>query len=269
MNFNGKLALKSNEIEPNFTKRQFVKDDMNIVLGKFCEQTNKSHSVFVKSHSELTKVFYKNEKEIENIFPFHAACYVQVKTNVKSRRMNIKACSVIYSIILALSRIFMDKQMRQLWKIQAKIFAISNDCLYFSMPKNSICPIQYSNAIGFFKSELKKNEIVLSFISLGPKTSCLAKKNQTEISYVIKARGFSLNTSLAKKIITEFDFQNALEAACAGKRIAITIPQLRLRHKIPELTSKEMMYLCLFSNDINFVRILCDNFTTKPFGYVK
>ena len=268
MNFSPSLKLTPPEIEPNHTQRQFVKDSLNIVLGKLSEQSNRTKSLLVRSQSQLCQAFNQHKNNVENVFAFETACYLQIRTGKKSSRMNIKASSIIYAMILAHSRIFMDKKMRTLWSLNARIFSIANDCLYFAMPLGSTFPFKYSPSLGYFKDELK-GKTVLFFASLGPKSSCLTTVNKySQIEHLIKARGFSLDTEIARNIFDQFSFQKAISNIFKGITDEISIPQLRMKHSLPKLTSKEVMYFCVFSNDIDFVRIPTVNYETCPFGHV-
>ena len=268
MNFSPSLQLLPEEIQPDHNQRQFVKDNLNIVLGKLSEQSNRTNSILVRSQSQLCQAFNQNKNNIENVFAFETACYLQIRAGKKSSRMNLKASSIIYAMILAHSRIFMDKKMRTLWTLNARIFSIANDCLYFTMPLGAEFPFKCSPSLGYFKDELRGRTVLL-FASLGPKSSCLTTVTKSGyIDHLIKARGFSLDTEIARNIFSQFSFQKAINNIFVGIKNEISIPQLRMKHSLPMLTSKEVMYFCTFSSDIDFVRIPATNYVTQPFGYV-
>ena len=267
MNYPPSMFLTPNEITPHKIKRQHCKQNLNLVFGKLSQQNMRSKPILIKTQSDLDRI---DLSSVENIFALEKACVLVIKNKSNSSKHNRRANSVLYSYVLAYSRVHMYKEIRKLQSKSATIFQISNDCLYFSYPKNvalsSLATI--GHGFGFFRDEYSQDEIV-QFVSFGTKSCTLKLINHNGTSsQIVKARGFSLTTISSRQIILDFDFVTAFQRAVLGRKSAIIIPQVRKRKTVRNLSIKQVLMNYQFSNCISKVRVIMPDGKTKPFGFI-
>lgn len=263
MKYGPKLTLDKSDFISDSRKKQYFKDFLNGIIGSICSQKRKMSSILVKSQSHLDSIKFK---DIENVFPLEKACLLMVKKNSFSSKMSLTTNSIIYSYVLAYSRIFMFKALLELWKQNAIVYLISNDAIYFSQKQFKKIPLEIGPLFGQFKNEYPNCKI-LSFYSFGSKSCCITYKNANGlIIQKIKARGFFLSSCICKNITDLFDFETALKKALVRNKSSICLPQIRHTHSLKELSTRENLLLCQFSCDIKKVRIIMEDGSSKCYG---
>ena len=68
MQFEGRLQLTPDILEPNFALRQFCKSVSNIVCGKFGQYSRKSIETYIHNDDDLSDLFYDPTIDIKNAF---------------------------------------------------------------------------------------------------------------------------------------------------------------------------------------------------------
>ena len=159
MNFPESLRLTAEDIVPHKTKRQHCKQDLNMVFGKLSQQNMRSKPIVIKSQSELE---YVDLKTIENVFPLEKTCLLVVKNQSKGSKHNRRGNSILYSYVLAYSRIHMYRAIFRLSEKSVHVYQISNDALYLSLPleKNLSDFIDMGAPFGQFRDEHPNCKIV-------------------------------------------------------------------------------------------------------------
>ena len=267
MQFPPNMILQVSDIMPHAIKRQHCKQDLNMVFGKLSQQNMRSKPIIIKTQAELDKI---DLRMVETVFPFEKSCILIVKNTTNSTKHNRRANSILYSYVLAYSRIHMLRTMTTLQAAKAVIFQISNDAIYFTYQSEKKIGdlITLGPAFGSFRDEYP-NAIIHSFVSFGSK-SCSLKftSDSGDLTQIVKARGFRLSNITAANIITNFDFEKALGNAIQGKKLAIKIPQIRKRKLVKSLSVKQLLLFYQFSNCISETRIICDDGSSQPYGFI-
>ena len=268
MNYPDNILLKPEDITPHTIKRNHCKQDLNMIFGKLSQHNMRNMPIVIKSQSELESVDFQ---AIEDVFALDKACLLVSKNKSKSTKHNRRANSIIYSYVLAYSRIHMYKTMFQLESKSANIYQIANDCLYFSHPADQSCfdILDIGPCFGQFRDEFP-NKTIYYFVSFGSK-SCALKMSDSEghETQIVKARGFSLKTITSERIIRNFDFKNAFNQALNGKRTAIKVPHLRKRKNVSQMSVEQVLMMFQFSNHIAETRVIFCDGTSAPYGYYK
>ena len=264
MRYAPELQLKKEEICPNSTKRQYAKDNLNLLFGKFAQQNMRTKLLVVNSQQAIEK---QNLKLISDIFPLRKACLLVMKNVSKSVKHNRSANSIIYAHVLAKSRIFMYRTMQSVSK-SATVYQISNDSLYLSYPKhirlNEI--LHLGSTFGTFRDEYPGMHIT-SFVSFGPKSSYTQMKDKYGNTFqIVKAKGFSLNNVNSQKIISSFNFEEAILNSLNGQKTNIIVPQLRNVTNVSTLTINQILFMFRFSSHITDNRVIYSDGTTKAYG---
>ena len=267
MQYPPNMTLKVSDIMPHAIKRQHCKQDLNMVFGKLSQQNMRSKPIIIKTQAELDKI---DLRLVETVFPFEKSCILIVKNTANTTRHNRRANSILYSYVLAYSRIHMLRTIAKLQEEKAVIFQISNDALYFTYPSEKKIEdlITLSPAFGSFRDEYPR-AIIHSFVSFGSKSCSLQFTSHSgHLQQIVKARGFRLSNITAANIIANFDFEKALGNAIHGNKLAIKIPQIRKRKLVKSLSVKQVLLFYQFSNCISETRIMCEDGSSQPFGHI-
>ena len=260
MNFPPNLKLEPENVTPCKEKREYYKQDLNMLLGKFAQKNDITQSVIVRSQSALTDLFYSKKTPIIDLFAYKKACQVITKRITKNRTNRSANCT-IYGYVVGLSRVFMHKEMVKLQLAQCKIFSVHNDALYFTKPKNIDLPFIYSNIFGSFKKEYPYK--ILSYISLGNKSSGIKYINEDKQEICeLKARGFSLKSSIVSDIISFSKVEQMLT-----HKYPLLLPQIRHKNNIETGSLKESLSYMRLTSDIRTNRVLLASLETVPYGY--
>ena len=268
MNFPPSLQLTPSELTPNKIKRSYAKQDLVMIFGKLSQQNMRTKPIVIQSQRELQNV---DLNAIDDVFSLEKACILIARNESKHSRHNRKANSILYAYVLAYSRIYMHKIMRNLLQNSAQIFQISNDCLYFTLPHNTQlnCVINMGSAFGDFRDEYPEFS-VSSFVSFGTKSCAILLKNNTtgEMKQIVKARGFTLSNITSQKLINQIDFKSFFMESMENNSKTLKIPQIRQRKKIETLHVEFVLLLFQFSNTVKNSRVIFSDGRTVPFGYV-
>lgn len=262
MNFKEDLKLKISDIAPDTEKRNFYKQDLNMILGKFAQKNDKTKSIIIRSQSKLTEMFYSSE--IYDIFPYDKACQILISPPKKNTPNRLANC-VIHAYVTGNGRISMHEEMLTLVSANCKIYSVQNDCLYFSKPINST-PIKFNDLFGCFRDEYLGKDI-LAFLSFGCKSSAIQYANeQNEKKVEYKARGFNLTSAITDHYLSFESYQRLFNSK--EQSVAI-IPQVKIRNDLEKLSLKQVLSKFRFTNEFKTNRVLTDDFDSLPYGYIK
>ena len=260
------LELKHSDIQKNQVKRQFIKTQLNSLLGKLAQGANDLSLRTVKHHKHLWDACM-NEKEPLYDFQVlgNSALLYQRKLRPGD---NKRGNSTIYAMITARGRVLMFNQMDLLEDLGCTIYSVSTDCIGFSKKKSIALP---SNLIGDLFGQYKREYTnICSYLSLGPRNYnvCYLNENGEEES-VIKISGLMIsagnsdlvNRQLYKQMVYDF---------IEGKSSEADIPQQRVfktGESVKNVCTKYKMRNLVFSSRA-YLRAN-EEIITQPFGYNK
>ncbi len=242
---NTELELKSSDFLENKRLRQHYKLMLNAGLGKLAQRQKKSRSFFAKSEEEIsTLTKEKGKGVITNIYGISDnICQVYTEdgssdSNLGTLKSSSNANPVLYAFITARTRITIHKNIMLLQRNSFNVYYCDCDSILFAGNKASPVPLDVGFAFGQFRSELKKDTNIQSFVAHGRKNYKLTYKDGLETKSLFKLSGICLKSPLlsANKIFTE---EVPQKADTGTKKIA----QIRHVHKQKLSTTAEIQHI--------------------------
>ena len=152
----------------------------------------------------------------------------------------------------------------------ARFLMCNTDSLAFVCNKDeSLGKFDISGELGKWKHQLKDSRSIIDFFALSPVAYHFTYENhEMEIKQITKISGFSLQNQLAYPAADALDFGNFVSKAAENKDEDYAFEQLR---KSVDKSGSIKLSLTKYylRNTVSKKRILCKDFTTKPFGYMK
>lgn len=274
------LNSKMNLIDPNFclspanctdnkTKRDFFKLVSNSLFGKFIQRDDKNFIAYVKNQDELNQ-YLKTFEKIEDISCLNdQVCLLSLKKNTKKILPNLKQNVYIGSQITAFARQVIYEHMLKLSNlVDCKLYHVDCDCIFFSLPKSSSCPLPFSHAVGDFKNEYEGD--IINYYSFGPKQYCISTVKNGFTSFTCKFSGLSLKSFANEDKINNETFELYLNQFIAGTKESMQLKQVRSTSNFVKFTSAHTSQNFSFSNKMSRRRIIDKTdarLATFPYGY--
>lgn len=263
MKFPPSMALKSTDIDNNSDNASFFKKSLCSFLGKTAQVNSRTITKFVRNQSQLQSLFYS--ENIDDLFDYGNVCHVIIKPQERLNE-NRSGNSILYSYVTAFARIYMHKCIMKLQSVNACVYALENDAIYFTLPKTVTNPLIYSQSFGFFHEEYK-NCIITSFNSLGTKSMSISYIENGILKHKIKAKGFNLQSSIITSIMEFESLHEVLQHYINKQVVKIDIPQVHVIKDLKHLSVTQVLKQIKLSNVIVTKRVLQNNCQTLPFGY--
>ena len=267
------FQLTVNNVKNNPGQKQFYKDLLNSIFGKFSSNVEKKKTEIVRSQRQLENL--AQNFEITELFPINDSNLL-VEYEMKELKPNFKGNIFIGSEITAHARIFMHDYLRKLQAVKGvKIFSIETDCIMYTIPKDAIDPLPFSDLIGHFKNVVPSNCEVLSYFALGSKNySVLYKDGENKFSTILKVKGLSLKSAHIENLLSTNTYDDYIESHFKNELKNITFPQLRKTFNKTTNRSETRFQTFEFRNDLYLKRYVDQtanngNYQTLPFGYKK
>lgn len=267
MNLPEAFKLKPSNVVKSDAQKQFYKDILNSLYGKFSQHCSKSKTILVSSQNALEDI--AREHKIIDLLCFNDCCEILYETE-KQSTPNRNSSLYIGAQIASLARTVIYKHMEVIESVGGTIFSVDTDCILYTLPSHVDNPLNFSDAFGDFKNVAPpKNEIV-AFYSLGNRNYSLLYKNSDGLlSSTTKCKGLSLTSSTFEQSLSPSIYSEFLEANFRAELKELTIPQLRrVASKNRHLQSRKLTHFT-FKNDLFFKRITLSSDLTLPYGYKK
>lgn len=264
------LTLTPQNVEPNESQKQYLKNLLNGLFGRFALHTNYSLREFVKSQAQLDSILAKRENELLDFFPVSDTT-MQVEYIKNGAAMISREGNLFYTALInAKARIFMYNYIQTLTKENCSVIYVDTDSLLFTGPADYKLPFDTTSAFGDFKPVLGSTAVIKKFYSLGCKNYCILYNDMGKLSYVTKIKGLSVNShNLTDKISPE-TYENFIKAHFEDKVMNEYVPQSRCKLEKQTRTFKQIMLTQKFSNELHLKRFILKktrSFVTYPFGY--
>lgn len=262
------VKLEPSNIKPNKKMKEFYKLAANALFGKLQQRSDHLKSLFASSQSELENLYFENEETIQNIICYNdIVCEVLLKPDVCKLPPNRKTNLYIGAQITSYARQTIYEHLNTLLKINAKIFYVDTDCLYFVLPKNIQQPLPIDHCLGHFKNVVDGE--IQSFYSLGTKNYHLTYKTQhNEIKTMTKLKGLSLQSVNVENEIDLNLYETYIENFVNATITKKSINQLRKKSTYSSYPISQLE-LHTFSNQINLERIIVKDeiYSSVPYGF--
>ena len=269
MDFPEDFKLDLTNVCDNPPQKQLFKSMLNNFYGKFSQNSNFTETKFVNSHNQLMKIFKDNEVVgIYNINEFQ----VQVEYKPNKVKANTQSSIYIGAQITSYSRCIMYEHMMSIERAGGKIYSIINDAIFYSLPKNVVDPLPFSNVCGHFKSVIDPSKKILAYFALGNcNYSYLTQNPDGSLEQSLKVKGLSLTNLINQNKITTKTFENFIDEHFEKNKKTIEIPQKKIQidKKTKQFQLKYKNFT--FCNEPNLKRYVIDyssRVDTLPFGYV-
>ncbi len=272
MNLPENFQLTIDNVKNNPGQKQFYKDLLNSLYGKFSSNVEKKKTEIVRSQRQLENL--AQNFDITELFPINDTNLL-VEYEVNDLKPNFKGNIFIGSEITAHSRVYMHDYLRKLQATDGvKIFSIETDCIMYSIPKGVIDPLPFSDLVGNFKSVIPTNCEVLSYFALGSKNySVLYKGSDNQLNTILKVKGLSLKSAHIENFLSTQTYNDYIESHFKNELKNITFPQLRKTFNKSCNQTETRFQTFEFRNDLYLKRYVnqgdpkSNHYHTLPFGY--
>ena len=272
MNLSDNFKLTIENVTNNPGQKQFYKDLLNAIFGKFSSNLEKKRTEIVRSQRQLENI--SQTYEITELFPINDTNLL-VEYELNELKPNFKGNIFIGSEITAHARIYMHDYLRKLQAIDGvKIFSIETDCIMYSIPKHVIDPLPFSDLIGQFKNVIPITSEVQSYFALGSKNySVLYKDSKKQFHTILKVKGLSLKSAHVENLLSTSTYDDYIESHFKNELKHITFPQLRKTFNKKSNQTETRFQTFEFRNDLFLKRYVESatnndgNYKTLPFGY--
>ena len=262
------FKLTVENVVNNSAQKQTYKSFANNLFGRFSLNSNFSKVDLIDTRTNLLKIV-----KTHNVIKMSALndnfCQVEYKPREESKKPNLKGNLYIGSEICARARQVMYQHMMTIIEAKGCIYSCETDGIFYTLPKDVIDPLQFSDVTGHFKAMYPSPLEIISFFALGTRNYCLSYKDiQGSIKNVIKVKGLCLKSNNISDSLSNETYKDYLESHFKNQYKNIYIPQLRKtvnkQTKVPE--TKIQHYN--FSNDLFVKRFVLKDtsYVTYPFG---
>lgn len=263
------LCLKPDQLCDNPTQKQFFKDALNSLYGKFSAKTISTKVELVRFQHRLEEIAHFNH--IAEVYPINES-NLMVEYETKDVKKNLKSNIYIGSEITAHARICMHDFIRALQKVPgAKIFQLETDCIMYSIPRNVIDPLPYSDLVGEFKNVVPVDCDIKSFFALGNKNySVLYQEPNGSLKTILKVKGLSLTSSHITHPLTAKKFNQYIDSHFEAELKSHVIPQVRKFKSKSSVFNEPRFTTFEFKNDLylkRYVKNIEGDYLTLPYGF--
>jgi hypothetical protein len=267
MGLNNHSILTPHNCSNNKSQKELYKLMANSFFGKFQQKRRYVSTCFVQSQSQLEEKFL-GEFKVQDIFCFNDQfCQLQIESKPKDIPDRLHNC-YIGGQICAYAREIIYTYLTLIQNSHGKIFYVDTDAVIFSFPKNISLPVQISDAVGHFKSEIDGQ--ITEFYSLGVKSYSITYQSKQQQLNLTKIKGLALNTIAFQKQVSPSTFRLFLENALMNQEKSVYLCQNRITKKYCKNEIKGSTVNITFRNRISSKRFFpnnCKNFVTYPYGY--
>ena len=264
------LQINSENVQPNPSQKQYLKDLLNSLFGRFALNSNHSIKEFVKTQAKLDLLMASKDCEILDFFPVNDDTlqveYLKTGAAQISREGNL----FYTALINAQARIFMYKYIQKLTADGCSVIYIDTDSLLFSGPSDYQLPFGVTPAFGDFKPVLGPTAVIKKFFALGCKNYCILYNDSDQTHYVTKIKGLSLGSYNLKDKITPSLYETFINANFEKQVITEYIPQSRSKLEKQTRTFKQIMLTQKFSSELHLKRFILKRektYITYPYGF--
>lgn len=256
-------------INPNLKKRNFYKLMSNSLFGKFIQKSNKPHSKYLNCQDELDELFYTGAK-IEDLFCISEnVCLANLSVNLCKLPPNRSQNVYVGSQITAYAREVIYKHLMKLMEIpNCKIYQMECDSLFFSLPNNAQCNLNFSPSLGHFK-HVYDGEI-LGFYSLGQKQYCVNYCERDTLHSIFKISGVCLKNRYNSAQLNENSFELFLDKFIEGNNQKFIFLQKKCHSDFINLKVISYQQKFTLTNKLSakrFVNVFDTKLSTYPFGF--
>lgn len=262
------LLLNPNNVKDNKAQKQFFKDILNNVFGRFALHSNYSKRVFLRTQHELENLMSNPAVDILEFFPIGESNMEVEYLKNSAANPSKEGCLIFTALINAKSRIMMHQIICQLEKDKCEPLYCDTDSILFVSPKDYNFPFEVGPCFGQFKSVLGEASKIKKFFSLGPRNYCLIYELDGKLHYVTKIKGLSVGSANLNSFVSPAVFENYISDYFKGQVTQTYIPQMRQSINPQTKSFKYVMLSQKFDNELHLKRfILKSEQTHKTYSF--
>jgi len=269
MELNHPDCITSQNVKPNQAKKNFYKLMCNSLFGKFIQRNDKSQIKYINHQDELNDLYYKGIK-IEDFFCVNEnVCMINTSKNVLKLPPNRSQNIYVGNQVTAYARQVIYQHMLKLKEIpQCQLYQIECDSLFFSLPKNVKCDLNFSPALGDFKQVYDGS--ITGFYSLGQKQYCVNYVNNDSLQSIFKVSGLCLKNKFNSEQVNENTFETFLDKFIEGSNCSKVFLQSKKQSDFVNLKVISYQQKYTLTNKLSskrFVNVFDDRLKSYPFGF--
>ena len=266
------LRLSPTSVTPNHAQKQFFKDILNSLFGRFALHSQHSNRVFLKSQHELNALFATKDLEVLEFFPVNnttiEAEILKTSSPYTSREGNL----IFTALINAGARIYMHRLIQTLETEGCSVLYVDTDSILFTSSRDYTLPFAVGVCPGQFKAVLGPNVEIKKFYCLGPRNYCLLFEKDGVTQYITKIKGINSTSQNLKDAITPATYETFLKSYFNDQVQQVYIPQMRRKVEPQTKSFKNVLLTQKFSNELHLKRFILTKaktniFKTYPYGY--
>jgi len=269
---NDLLTLKISNCSDNPIAKNYYKNCLNSLYGRFALHSGNTKHIFCKSFHDIEVHSSNPDTEILDFFSINDNIMEMVIMPNRDLILGNRRSNLYFTAIInAKARIFIYDLAEQLAKDSCKLLSIDTDSICFAHPVNYKFPFQISDAFGHFKHVLSDNCDITAFYSLGVRNYLVLYRDSTGCEkYLTKVKGLSLGSHHTSNLLNPNIFQEFVEKRFDGEVCNFFIPQSRQKIDKQTKTFKYMISAYEFSNEVHIKRFINSNdktYQTYSYGY--
>lgn len=269
MNFQDpSLQLHPSNVKDNKPLKQFWKEFVNGVFGRFALHSNFTKRDFLRSQSQLETLLSDPSIELLELFP--VGDNTMEVEYLKSSAVNPskEGCLIFSALINAKSRILLHQIITKLEQDGCEPLYVDTDSVLYSARKNYTPPFEIGPCLGQWKPVLGEKAKIKKFYSLGPRNYCLVYECDGKTEYVTKIKGLSIGSANLKSAISPQTYETYLKAHFEDQIVTTYIPQMRQSVNPQTKSFKYVMLSQKFDNELHLKRyILQKDCSHKTYSY--
>jgi hypothetical protein len=223
------MELSPATLHPNAQKRTFFKNCLNVFLGTFGANSEKSTTTeFLEYYGQL--VDHMKADRIVNIIPMSEKILqvtLKSKEQTASRTSNVSIAVTITSM----ARVVMHKRMCIITQLNGVLLRIATDALFFTLKSDTRIPFEIGEAFGDFKHQFTDIHAV---IQVGVKNlSILFMDEQKQLRENIICSGVALS-EVNESILSHSKYQDVVSKMFDDELdlSKITVKQVHFKNSI-------------------------------------
>jgi len=271
MNFDNLLQLSPANCSDNVSSKNYFKNCLNSLFGRFSLHTEQVHHQFCRNLHEIQVIASNPTNTIVDLFSVGddviEVLYINRPTVQANRRSNL----YFTALINAQARIFIYDLSKQLADLGCDILSIDTDSICFAHCKNFKYPFSVNDAFGSFKHVLGTRTKIDAFYSMGVRSYIMVyTDSEGRQDYITKVKGMSLQSHNTSKSITPQLFCEFIEKRFDDEIASVFVPQSRARLNKQTKSFARLISAHEFSNELHVRRFILKNdctYATYSYGY--
>lgn len=268
---NDQLKLTPQNCCDNVASKNYFKNCLNSLFGRFSLHSEQLRHVFCKSLHDIQVIVSNPSNTVVDLFSVNDDIIELVYVNRPTVQANRRSNLYFTAIINAQARIFIYDLSKKLSELGCEILTIDTDAICFVHDKNVAFPFDVGVSFGQFKHVLGPGNKIDAFYSLGVRSYIIAYTDENgKQNFITKIKGMSLTSHNNCDIITPDVISNFIEKRFSNEVESVYVPQSRAYINKQTKSFSNLISAHEYSNELHVRRFILPKdktFQTYSFGY--